>query len=279
MRSRDPHRYSNELDDVVIQRLIARLESRACSPVFLKPLQTYLARLEFTPEMHILEIGCGTGAIARIIAKHRTDQFGAVPMQPILGLDQSSAFIAAAEKFAEQSSVADQLQFKVADAHVLPQGDAEFDVIIAHTLLSHVTEPKQVLQELARVLKPSGILVVFDGDYASLTYAYEFAALGRDMDQALANATFNNPMFIRQLPLWLDELGLRRCDAWGEALIEIGEADYFKTFAQTYVPAVIDAGLADETMALRWLEYQLMADASDAFFASCNYYTFFLGRA
>lgn len=278
MRPRDPHRYSHELDEVVIQRLIARLESRACSPVFLRPLQAYLARLALTPEMRILEMGCGTGAIARIVAEHRAGQLGAVPMQPILGLDQSPAFITAAKQFAAQSVYTNQLHFEVADAHELPQGDAEFDLIIAHTLLSHVAEPKKVLQELARVLKPGGTLVVFDGDYASLTYAYEFAEFGREMDQALANATFNNPLLIRQLPLWMDELGLQRRDAWGEALIEIGSADYFKTFAQTYVSAVIDAELVDEGMALRWLEYQLMADATDVFFASCNYYTFFLTR-
>ena len=278
MRPRDPHRYSHELDEVVTQRLIARLESRACSPVFLRPLQTYLARLALTPEMRILEVGCGTGAIARIVAEHRTGQLGAVPMQPILGLDQSPAFIAADKQFAATSLYANQLQFEVADAHGLPQSDGEFDLIIAHTLLSHVAEPKQVLQELARVLEPGGTLVVFDGDYASLTYAYEFSEFGREMDQVLANATFNNPLLIRQLPLWLDELALERREAWGDALIEIGHADYFKTFAQTYVPAVIDAELVDESMSLRWLDYQIMSDATDVFFASCNYYTFFLTR-
>jgi SAM-dependent methyltransferase len=278
MHPRDPHRYSHELDEVVVQRLIARLESRACSPVFLRPLQAYLNRLGLTPETRILEIGCGTGAISRIVAEHRAGQLGEGSMQPILGVDQSPAFIAAARQFAAQSLYASQLQFEVADAHGLPHDDAEFDVIVAHTLLSHVADPKKVLQELSRVLKPGGTLVVFDGDYASLSYAYEFAEFGREMDQALASATFNNPLFVRQLPLWLDEVDLQRRDAWGEALIEIGNADYFKTFAQTYVPAVIDAQLVDEGAALRWLEYQLLADATDVFFASCNYYTFFLNR-
>lgn len=77
--------------------------------------------------------------------------------------------------------------------------DDAFDTVIAHTLISHVTEPETVLREMARVVRPGGSVAIFDGDYASLTYGYPDHDTGRTMDSALANATFNNPLVMRDL--------------------------------------------------------------------------------
>jgi hypothetical protein len=120
--------------------------------------------------------------------------------------------------------------------------------------------------------------VVFDGDYASLTYAFPDHSFGSKMDQALANNTFNNPKIIRDLPRLLPRFNLEMTEGWGNAVVEIGEGAYFKSFAETYLPYVMEEGLFTSSAADIWLEEQHKAMHDGTFFAACNYYTFILKR-
>jgi SAM-dependent methyltransferase len=273
MVPRDPHRFVNELDDAAVERIIARLESRAKDKVFTRLFDRYAAQLTLPPSAQVLEVGCGTGAMLRFLA-HRGDFSGKA-----FGIDQSPAFIEAASRFAQDENVGDRLVFRVGDAHRLDFSPETFDVVIAHTLISHVTEPAAVLREMARVVRPGGTVVIFDGDYASLTYACPDHDFGHRMDVALASATFNNPLIMRELPRLLPELGLKGTAAWGEAVVEIGNGSYFKSFAETYAPSVTNAGLFPADTVETWLAAQLQSMENGTFFASCNYYTYLARRA
>lgn len=272
MAARDPHRFANELDKAAIDRLIARLESRAQDVVFTRLFDKYAARLDLPPSAQVLEVGCGTGAVLRFLAG-RDDFSGKV-----FGVDQCQPFIEAASRFAQEKNVDDRVDFRVGDAHDLDFPGDTFDAVIAHTLISHVTEPEAVLREMARVVRPGGMLVIFDGDYASLTYGYPDHEIGRQMDAALANATFNNPRVMRDLPRLLPKLGLQLKAAWGDAVVEIGGGSYFRTFAETYIPYVIKAGMFPAALAESWLAAQLQSINDGTFFASCNYYTYLVSR-
>lgn len=272
MSTRDPHRFVNELDESAIERLVARLESRAKDTVFTKLFDRYISQLALPSWARVLEVGCGTGVNMRALARR-----GEFPGKAF-GVDHCDPFIAAANKFAQQENVSDRVEFRVGDAHNLDFPASTFDVVIAHTLISHVSEPVKVLQEMARVVRPGGTVVVFDGDYASLTYAFPDHDFGLQMDAALAKASFNNPMIMRDLPRLLPELGLNIIAAWGEAVVEIGDGSYFKSFAETYAPYVSRAGLLPEEVVDTWLATQQQAIANGTFFASCNYYTYITRR-
>ncbi|MDP1644471.1 MAG: methyltransferase domain-containing protein [Thiobacillus sp.] len=272
MATRDPHRFVNELDEAALERLIARLESRAQDAVFARLFDKYVVRLPLPPSARVLEVGCGTGAMLRSLAR-RDDFTGKA-----LGVDQCSHFIEAASQFAQAENISDRLTFKVGDAHCLDFPPATFDVVIAHTLISHVTEPAMVLSEMARVVRPGGTVVIFDGDYASLTYAFPDHGFGHQMDVALASATFNNPRIMRDLPRLLPELGLKLTAAWGDAVVEIGNGSYFKSFVETYVPYVMQAGLLPAQAVDVWLNEQRQAMENGTFFAACNYYTYLARR-
>ncbi len=273
MTACDPHRFVNELDDAAVERLIVRLESRAKDPVFTKLFDKYAIQLALPPSAQVLEVGCGTGAMMRRFA-HHGDFFGKT-----FGVDHSVPFIEAACRFAQAENIGDRVEFRVGDAHNLDFPTATFDAAIAHTLISHVTEPVAVLQEMARVVRPGGIVVIFDGDYASLTYAYPDHDFGRRMDAALANASFNNPLVMRDLPRLLPELGLKLTAAWGDAVVEIGNGSYFKSFAETYAPFVTRAGSLPAETVEAWLTAQRHSMENGTFFASCNYYTYLARRA
>lgn len=272
MAARDPHRFVNQLDEAAIARLVDRLESRAQDHVFTRLLDQYLARLELHAADRVLEVGCGTGAVLRAVAA-RGDFTGTA-----LGIDQGATFIEAARRFADQEGLGARVEFRVGDVHDLDVDDGVFDVVIAHTLVSHVAEPETALREMARVVRPGGTVVIFDGDYASLTFACSDPAMGRDMDAALANATFNNPLVMRELPRLLPDLGLEVVDADGDAVTEIGSGSFFRTFAETYAPLVKEAGLLPDATVDAWLDAQRQALEDGTFFASCNYYTFLARR-
>lgn len=267
---RDPHLHSDSLDAETVARLIARLESRGKVRAFARLFDAYADRLALADGARALDIGCGTGVAARALARRRG---GALR---VTGIDRSPDFIAAARRFAAEEGVAPE--FRVADAHAPPFADASFDAVVAHTLLSHAADPARVLAEARRVLAPGGRLVVFDGDYASLTWACADAEAGRRMDRALARTAFHNPLVVRSLPALVADAGLELEDVAADAVSEIGGGNYFRTMAETYAPLVAEAGLASADEVAAWLEEQRAAMAAGRFFACCVYYTAFARR-
>lgn len=131
---------------------------------------------------------------------------------------------------------------------------------------------------MVRIVRPGGTVAIFDGDYASLTYAFPDHELGRRMDAAFATASFNNPRIMRELPRLMPELGLQLQEAWGDAVAEIGKGSYFRSFAETYAPYVSKAGLFSAEAVAAWLSAQRQAMDEGNFFASCNYYTYLARR-
>lgn len=268
MAARDPHRFVNELDSAAVDRLIARLEARAKDVVFTRLFHKYAAQLDLHPTAKVLEVGCGTGAMSRFLA--RRDGFEGTAF----GIDQSPQFIAAGLRFAADEQISERVDFRVGDAHAIDFPADTFDVVFAHTLISHVTDPVSVLREMVRVTRPGGVVAIFDGDYASMTYAFPDHEFGHQMDTALVNASFNNPRVMRDLPRLMPELGLELKEAWGDAVVEIGKGSYFKSFIETYAPYVATAGYFPADVVDDWLRSQLKAMENGTFFASCVYYTY-----
>ncbi len=269
---KDPHRFINELDKPALQSLIMRLESRARDKAFSNLILKYAAQLSLPESALALDIGCGTGATTRFLAQR--DNFSG----KAYAVDQSPDFIEVAKRFAQSENIADRIEFSVGDAHQLEFSDSMFDVVIAHTVISHVTEPQTVIQEMARVVKPGGTLVIFDGDYSSLTFAYPEQELGHKMNKALAQATFNNTIIMQEIPRMLPGFNLEISKAWGDAIVEIGRGSYFKSFIEAYAPYVKHAGLISANLVDDWLSNQLDFIDKGHFFASCNYYTYLLKR-
>src|SRR5262249_46189877 len=138
----------------------------------------------------VLEIGCGNGAATKLIMQH-------VNPAQLVGIDPSSAFIGiAGETFAGEPRVS----FALGDAVATGQADACFDLVIAHTVYSHLIARAGARPEARRVLRPGGQLAIFDGDFATLTVAL----FDGDPLQAVAGIVLRNlmhaPYVMRQLP-------------------------------------------------------------------------------
>lgn len=217
-------------------------------------------------------MGSGTGVIARLLTSTTGRQIH------VTGIDQSPALVEAAKQFTCNKKLEDRLTFKVGDAHALPFASGHFDAVIAHTVISHVTDPAAVLKEAYRVLKPAGTLVVFDGDYASLTYGFDDVEIGRSVDWALARTVFNNPVVMRHMSRLLEAVGFELTEILSELMSEIGQGSYFLSMADTYAPLMAESGLVPKADIDAWISAQHKAIEEDRFFASCNYYSFIARR-
>ena len=94
----------------------------------------------------VLELATGPGLLAKRIAP---------VTKRMLATDYSAGMIAEAKKGACPKN----LRFEVADALSLPYADASFDAVIIVNALHLLPEPERALREIARVLRPDGILI------------------------------------------------------------------------------------------------------------------------
>jgi len=115
-----------------------------------------LKHLSLASTDHVLDVGCGSGAITRKIAC-------AVPDGNAVGADRESKYI----KFARRKSALENIrniQFEVGDVLKLPFENDSFDVVWSKHLLQFVMERNQALSEFKRVLKPGGRIVCCNYD-------------------------------------------------------------------------------------------------------------------
>jgi len=272
MSAPDPFGRTDQLDEATLEALVARFEARGASPVFSRMLQEYLDAMGIDGAVRVLDMGCGTGLAARAIAR-RTDFSGTV-----LGIDLSPYLVTAAQRLAREEGVDKRLDFRTGDACAVEAADATFDAVIAHTLLSHVEDPSLVVREAARVLRPGGMLGIFDGDYASLTFGHADPARGKAYDEALISAVVTNPRVMRQLPRLLPDAGLELVASFPYVLSEIGRANFWSSAIEACRRLIPKAGVMTEDEADAWAAALRRDSEAGVFFGSSNYYAYVARR-
>jgi ubiquinone/menaquinone biosynthesis C-methylase UbiE len=186
-----------DADRAVVEKLAEVLEFRAADPQQIAMREEYLGRVAFRADARVVEVGCGTGAVARAIAARSG-------VATVIGVDPSPVFIEKARALAADVA---NVSFLEGDARSLPFDDGSLDVVVFHTTLCHVPEPELALAEAVRVLA-DGQLVVFDGDYATTSCAIDTfdplqACLDTSVDQLV-----HDPWLVRRLHKLLSAAGL-----------------------------------------------------------------------
>jgi SAM-dependent methyltransferase len=272
MASRDIFRYITEQDKSTLDRIIERMEFRGKNPVFRGWLMEYLGKLKVTAMGEVLALGCGTGVEIRSLLS-QSGFFGRV-----VGIDLSPELIDAAYHFSIDEGIDGRVEYYVGDVHNLEFTDSRFEAVIAHTLISHVAEPLTVLREAARVVKPGGQIVIFDGDYASWSFGHSDPEFGKTMEEAMIASMVNNPRIMRTLPHLLRDAGLQLESVTPHHLAEIGKGNFFISAIETYGPLPGEAGLIPKEKVNAWLKEQIRNDEKGIFFGSGNYYTYIAKR-
>jgi ubiquinone/menaquinone biosynthesis C-methylase UbiE len=213
-------------------RMAAFLEDRARCPDQVQVNTAVRDALILRSGERLLEVGCGSGALCRLIAP------ALHPGGEIIGLDIAPDMIAAARRFAAQATIPDvaahperrpvgfaghsrrtrlaptrfsllrlrsgpnparasltrnapappadegpgkpvALRFEVGPAEALPFDAASFDAAFAARLLLHVDDPRAIVREMARVVRPGGRIVLMDWDWGTLAVDHTDRALTR----------------------------------------------------------------------------------------------------
>lgn len=188
----------NEVDAATQAQLGDVLEIRGADPQQQAARRVFLADVEFPANAHVLDVGCGTGVLTRVLG--RWPGVGTV-----IGVDPGSALLDRARHLAAGLPT---VTFQEADGRALPFADATFDVVTFDSVLSHLPGPELALAEAARVLRPYGWLAVFDGDFATTTVALgEYDPLQICVDAMMANSV-NDRFLVRRLPALARDCGL-----------------------------------------------------------------------
>jgi len=100
----------------------------------------------------LLDIGTGTGRMLEILAPR---------VELALGIDQSHEMLAVARVNLERAGL-ENGSVRLGDMYRLALPDASFDAVVIHQVLHYADRPAEVIAEAARMLRPSGILVLID---------------------------------------------------------------------------------------------------------------------
>jgi SAM-dependent methyltransferase len=110
------------------------------------------ARIEWPPRADVLEVGCGSGRLwVNIVSL--------LPSIRLTLTDLSEGMVAAARRAVSSLSGVELVGARTCDAQDLPFADRTFDVAVANHMLYHVPDPGRAAAELARVLRPTGVLL------------------------------------------------------------------------------------------------------------------------
>ena len=222
---------------------------------------------ELRSGQRLLDLGCGPGTITLDLAER-------VAPGEVVGIDASADVVAEAEA-ARVAAGAESVTFSVGDVYDLDHPDGSFDVVHAHQVLQHLSDPVAALGEARRVLRSGGVLAVRDSDYAAFAWAPREPLLTRwnELYHRLTRANGAEADAGRFLLGWTRAAGFTEVTAtsstWTFADVEDrtwwGDLWAERVLRSSYAEQALAAGLSDteelEAIAAAWRRWASHDDA------------------
>ena len=112
----------------------------------------------------VLDAGCGTGIFSIIFANKGAGQ--------VTGIDISEGSLQTARSLKDKAGLTNT-RFQIEDMLQLPFADESFDIVWAWGTVHHTTDPVRAIQELIRVLKKGGFILLAVYTRTRLTFVHE----------------------------------------------------------------------------------------------------------
>jgi arsenite methyltransferase len=216
----------------VLETIARSMNVRASEPAMQAICARYMAQIVLPQGARALEIGCGNGATTRLIMEY-------VSPAQLVGTDPSSVFI----DMARATFVGEpRVSFALGDAVATGQADASFDLVIAHTVYSHLADPEGALAEAHRILRPGGQLVIFYGDFATITVALFDGDPLQSAVAAVLRHMMHAPYIMRRLPPLVTAAGFSVQSVEPHGYVQTTTPDYLLTLLSRGTNAAARAG-------------------------------------
>jgi demethylmenaquinone methyltransferase/2-methoxy-6-polyprenyl-1,4-benzoquinol methylase len=113
-----------------------------------------VSRVECGPDGSVLDVATGTAAVAIELVRQKGCR--------VVGIDQSPEMLAGARSRVDAAGLSDRITLLEGGAEQLPFPDGAFDALTFTYLLRYVEDPAATLAELARVVRPGGIVAALE---------------------------------------------------------------------------------------------------------------------
>jgi demethylmenaquinone methyltransferase/2-methoxy-6-polyprenyl-1,4-benzoquinol methylase len=112
-----------------------------------------VSKVTAIPGSWVLDVATGTGLVARELARKNLR---------VVGLDQSPSMLRRGVAGVREAGQDDRIRFVLGQAQALPFPDESFDALTFTYLLRYVDDPGATLRELARVVRPGGVIAALE---------------------------------------------------------------------------------------------------------------------
>jgi SAM-dependent methyltransferase len=204
--------------------------------LFDEPTISRLRRLEVRPGWRCLEIGAGSGSVARALAAL------VAPDGEVLATDVDDRFLVGDEI---------HLEFRVHDVTRDPLPDDHFDLAHARGVFHSLRERVHALDVMIAATRPGGLVVIEDPDWSvfdSQPLPPAFALLHRASQDAYAAAVGYDKNLGSRLPRMLHEAGLVDIDAEGSVFMMHGgtpSTEWYVLGLERSMASLVEAGIVD----------------------------------
>ncbi len=117
--------------------------------------------LALAPDSRVLEIGCGAGFLSVALAQRRLR---------VHAIDSAETMVELARQHAAESGTSELLSVDAGDVYALAFEDGSFDLVIALGVIPWLARPELAIQEMARVSRPGGHILLTADNRARLIY-------------------------------------------------------------------------------------------------------------
>ncbi len=218
------------------------------------------------PGAHVLDVGCGPGTITAGLAARAGAGW-------VVGIDAAGGVLTLARQEADRQGQSN-VGFGIGDAYHLAFGDGTFDVVHAHQVLQHLSDPVAALTEMRRVCRAGGVVAARDADYGGMFWFPEDPELQewRAMYQQVARALGGEPDAGRRMLTWARMAGFTQIEASASSWCYASPADrswWGKAWAERVTASpfgrrAVERGLATradlDRLAAAWLRWAASED-------------------
>lgn len=233
-------------------------------PFFQECKRLSYQQLGICPGASVLEIGCGNGVDAAILAGM------AGPGGHVIGIDVSSTMLASARV---RGGTGNGIQeFALCDAQLLAFSDGSFDAVRTDRVIQHTKDPFAVVREMARVTRPSGTVVTFEPDWET----FVLWPGEREVTRKILNFWCDripSGWAGRSLSAAFFAAGLEEIAVRPMSLVITDLALATRIFdLETELTLAVQAGIIDDGQAKSLVRERTRADAAGQFFGSLTFY-------